>query len=101
MSPQVLPPAAAQGQQPSAVLELLDAFQAVQRERAAAYRLFDSAFRSYLQTKAEGPYRWVRGCARSLLGAGRAFVGEIYTPGVGPRYPPQGCLAAGWSARGV
>lgn len=41
----------------SAVLELLDGFQAVQRERAAAYRRLDTAFRTYLQTKAEGPYR--------------------------------------------
>ncbi|KAL4434050.1 hypothetical protein ABPG75_000491 [Micractinium tetrahymenae] len=31
--------------------------KAVQRERAAAYRRFDNAFRAYLQTKAEGPYR--------------------------------------------
>lgn len=59
MSPQALAQAAPQGQQPPAMLELLDGFQAVQRERAAAYRRFDAAFRAYLQTKAEGPYRWV------------------------------------------
>lgn len=42
-------------------LELLDSFQAVQRERATAYRRFDTAFRAYLLTKAEGPYRYVVG----------------------------------------
>lgn len=82
MSPQVLPPAAAPavtqqpGGQPPAgaeqhaaqqgsatppagatVLELLDAFLAVQQERAAAYRRFDAAFRAYLQNQAEGPFR--------------------------------------------
>lgn len=73
MSPQVLPPAAqgvslqqpvpAEQQQqqqaaaPGEVLEVLDAFLAVQRERAAAYRRFDAAFRAYLANQAEGLYR--------------------------------------------
>lgn len=76
----MLPPAAAVAQQPgeqppagaeqqaaqqgsatppadASVLELLDAFLAVQQERAAAYRRFDAAFRAYLQNQAEGPFR--------------------------------------------
>ncbi|PRW57989.1 hypothetical protein C2E21_3468 [Chlorella sorokiniana] len=32
-----------------------------QKERAAAYRRFDSAFRAYLQNQAEGPFRYVMG----------------------------------------
>lgn len=40
-----------------AVLELVDGFLAVQRERAGAYRRFDAAFRAFLQSKAEGIYR--------------------------------------------
>lgn len=90
MSPQVLPPAAAQGQQPSAVLELLDAFQAVQRERAAAYRLFDSAFRSYLQTKAEGPYRHVMA---QLTGQFQELSRQVLAAEAGLRAAGQGELA--------
>jgi hypothetical protein len=41
----------------AAVLELVDGFLAVQRERAGAYRRFDAAFRAFLQSKAEGIYR--------------------------------------------
>lgn len=69
MSPQALlpspgdsPPAQQQAapqqdQAGGSALELLDSFLAVQRERAAAYRRFDAAFRAYLQNGAEGPYR--------------------------------------------
>lgn len=79
MSPQVLPPAQDGAPLPAHVqqqelqvagggggggdiaVELLDAFLAVQRERAAAYRRFEVAFRAYLSTSAEGPYRCVGG----------------------------------------
>ena len=37
---------------------LVEAFLVLQAERAAHYRRMDSAFRTHLQTKAEGPYRW-------------------------------------------
>ncbi|EFN57050.1 hypothetical protein CHLNCDRAFT_143776 [Chlorella variabilis] len=87
MSPQALlpspgdsPPAQQQAapqqdQAGGSALELLDSFLAVQRERAAAYRRFDAAFRAYLQNGAEGPYRHVMGqltaqfqdCSRRVL----------------------------------
>ncbi|PSC72968.1 hypothetical protein C2E20_3660 [Micractinium conductrix] len=43
------------------VLELLDGVAEVQRQRAAAYRRFDSAFKAYLHNQAEGPYRFQAG----------------------------------------
>lgn len=54
------------------VLALVDAFLAAQRERAAAYRRLDAAFRAYLQTQAEGPYRWVGGRRAGAAGLGAA-----------------------------
>jgi hypothetical protein len=47
------PPAAREEQ----VVAALDAFLAVQQQRAQLYNRFDDAFRMYLRTKAEGPYR--------------------------------------------
>lgn len=61
MSPQELPAGEAAQHAapcpPSRVLQLLDGFLGVQRERAAAYRRLDTAFRAYLSNSAEGPYR--------------------------------------------